>query len=301
MSRVAVLMSTYNGEKYLRQQIDSILEQKGDFELQLIVRDDGSKDNTIAILEGYAKDKRITWYQGTNCGPAKSFMELLKKTEGYDYYAFADQDDFWMENKVASGLKMLSVGEPQLYCANGMVVNENLEYLGNNVYKKKPSTDFNTMLCAGGLLGCTMIFNDKLANAVRENEMPDFMVMHDFYLALICSGMGGRIIYDNDAYIKYRQHGGNVIGVSHGILGKIKDRIRSIKHKSSVSIAEQAQDILDKYQEIILDKNTNFLRKVANYKKSIWSRVCLAASFKTKYVNINKSITLRLAILLGNR
>ena len=93
--KVAVLMSSYNGEKYIRPQIDSILAQEGNFELSLFVRDDGSTDKTQAILQEYAQKRKLTWYTGNNLGPARSFMDLLKKCKGFNYYAFADQDDYW--------------------------------------------------------------------------------------------------------------------------------------------------------------------------------------------------------------
>lgn len=301
MTKIAVLMSTYNGEKYLREQIDSILAQKGNFELTLIIRDDGSKDGTVTILKEYENLGKIEWYQGVNCGPAISFMELLHKAEGYDYYAFADQDDYWLDCKIRKAVSKLENEKPQLYFGNGLLVNEKLESLGSHVYKKRPVTDFNTVLCAGGLLGCTMVFNKKLADIVRAKALPKSIVMHDFYVALICSGAGGEIIYDHKAYIKYRQHGGNVVGVSHGIMGKVKDRIASIRKKPSVSIESQAQDLLKRYSDVILSDNKLFLSKVAGYRRTFLSRVSLACSSKTRYVNMNKSITLRLAILLGNR
>lgn len=301
MTKVAVLMSTYNGEKYLRQQIDTILNQKGDFELKLFVRDDGSKDTTVDILEEYKQKYDIEWYQGQNCGSAKSFMDLVENVSGFDYYAFADQDDFWLEEKIASGISKMSNDEPELYCGNGMVVDENLGYSGNNVYKKKPSTDFNTVSCAGGLLGCTMIYNDKLLQVIKNHNNPDYMVMHDFYIALLCMGIGGKVYYDEVPYIKYRQHGANVVGVSRGILGKLKDRFNSILKKQKFSIQEQAKDIVDRYEDVISTDNLQFLRKVSSYRKNMWTRLCLAMSMKTKYVNWNKCLTIRLAILFGNR
>lgn len=301
MDKIAVLMSTYNGEKYLREQIDSILAQKGNFELNLIIRDDGSKDGTVTILKEYEESGKIEWYQGANCGPAISFMELLHKAEGYDYYAFADQDDYWLDCKIRRAVSRMKNDKPQLYFGNGLLVDEKLESLGSNVYKKRPVTDFNTVLCAGGLLGCTMVFNKKLADIVRAKELPKSIVMHDFYVALICGGVGGEIIYDHKPYIKYRQHGGNVVGVSHGITGKIKDRIASIRKRPAVSIESQAHDLLKRYSDVILNDNKEFLSKVAGYRRTLLSRVALACSLKTRYVNMNKSITLRLAILLGNR
>ena len=301
MNKVAVLMSTYNGEKYLREQIDTILAQKGEFELSLFVRDDGSKDSTIEILKEYEENKGITWYQGNNYGAAKSFIDLIRNTKGYDYYAFADQDDYWVEDKIERAISKISKELPMLYCGNGIVVNEKLEELGSFVYSKQPSLDFNTVLCVGGLLGCTMVFNDKLAQLVRDKDMPEKIVMHDFYIALICAGVGGKIVYDHIGKIKYRQHGANVVGVSYGVMGKIKNRIRNITKKQKVSIQDQAEAILDRYEDVILSKNMKLLKQVASYKKSFMSRLKLALSRKTRYVNWNKCITLRLSILLGNR
>ena len=92
MKEITVLMSTYNGEMFIREQIDSILNSK-DVELQLLVRDDGSSDQTIPILKSYQTKKKLSFYQGHNVRPAKSFMELLCKAPNSKYYAFSDQDD----------------------------------------------------------------------------------------------------------------------------------------------------------------------------------------------------------------
>ena len=111
MKSIQVLMSTYNGEKYLREQIDSIMmqdcEKKGVAKLCLLVRDDGSEDRTTEILAEYARryPEQISWYQGKNKGVIQSFFDLIKRSDdGVDYYAFADQDDYWLENKLRVGI-----------------------------------------------------------------------------------------------------------------------------------------------------------------------------------------------------
>ena len=91
MKKVQVLLSTYNGEKYLKEQLDSIIAQKG-VDVHILARDDGSKDDTIKILEGY---ENIDIIKGSNIGVCKSFFELINKSGEYDYYSFADQDDVW--------------------------------------------------------------------------------------------------------------------------------------------------------------------------------------------------------------
>ena len=98
MRSVIVLLSTYNGERYLRQQIDSLLNQKN-VSLRILARDDGSNDATMSILKEYAdKHDIFSYYQGENCGPAKSFLDLISKAEKADYYALCDQDDIWEIN-----------------------------------------------------------------------------------------------------------------------------------------------------------------------------------------------------------
>ena len=136
MKKVQVLLSTYNGEKYLKEQIESILKQK-EVDKKLIVRDDGSSDSTIKILEEISnKNKKIIFYKGKNIGPARSFMELLKKSEEADYYSFADQDDIWEENKIISAInKLNNINEPELYLSALGIVNESLE----NIETKKVS------------------------------------------------------------------------------------------------------------------------------------------------------------------
>lgn len=108
---VSVLMSTYNGAKYIREQIDSILNQK-DVNVELLIRDDGSSDNTAEICKEYQKkNTNIRFYQGENIGVGKSFMELLKKAPEADYYSFSDQDDVWLEDKLSRAVKMIKIAE----------------------------------------------------------------------------------------------------------------------------------------------------------------------------------------------
>ena len=102
--KLAVLMSTYNGSKYLRQQLESILNQVCDCEIDIWVRDDGSSDDTLKILREYAAFGRLRWYTGENLKPARSFLDLVKHCPGYDYYAFSDQDDVWYPNKLRDGI-----------------------------------------------------------------------------------------------------------------------------------------------------------------------------------------------------
>jgi len=99
-------MSTYNGEKYLEEQINRILA-KTDVDFRLLVRDDNSSDGTVAILRRYENHPRFQWYGGENLGCAKSFMDLLYSAPDADFYAFSDQDDIWYPNKISSAIYLL--------------------------------------------------------------------------------------------------------------------------------------------------------------------------------------------------
>lgn len=183
--KIAVLMSTYNGEKYIRQQIDSILAQQCDCEFELLVRDDGSVDGTKQILEEYAEQGQLTWYCGENLGPAKSFLDLVRRSPGYDYYAFSDQDDYWNPDKLEMAVSTLC-GETEncVYFANAQLVDENLKSFGRTVYEKQPRTDFTTVSCAGGILGCTVVFDRCVSKLIQEKPFPDRECMHDSFGAL---------------------------------------------------------------------------------------------------------------------
>lgn len=300
--KIAILMSSYNGERYIRQQIDSILNQRGAFELELWVRDDGSTDSTRDILEDYAAQGLLRWYTGDNLKPAHSFLDLLKHCSGYDFYAFADQDDVWKPEKIAAGLAALKeVTGPALYFANAELVDQDLNSLGRNVYRKSPALDFYTLSCAGGLLGCTMVFNRQLAQLVQDAPMPGRIVMHDYYLAVVCKLFDGTIIYDPTAYMGYRQHGKNVVGVSRSKTAALRNRIRSVTKKAAVTIAEQTQSVLDAYPVLPDHGQYRWLKQLAAMSSSLPARFSVACACKTRYISLEKSLTLRLAILLGNR
>ena len=298
--KVAVLMSTYNGAAFLQQQIESILSQQGDFSLDLWVRDDGSQDDTINLLKEYESSHKLQWYTGKNLKPAHSFWDLLLHCPGYDYYAFADQDDVWEENKLQAAIKSISHADgPALACANAQLVGAKLEDLGRNVYLTPPALDFETLSIAGGILGCTMVLNHPLAQLLQSRDMPNNMVMHDFYIALICALAGGELYFDMTPHMKYRQHGSNVVGASRSKLSALKDRLNTITKRAKVTVSQQAQNILMQYPELGTDLQQQWLRKLAC--PSFFNRLSVACSTKTHYVNQNKAITLRLSILLGNR
>ena len=131
MKKVQVIMSSYNGEKFIKKQIDSILNQQN-VEVSLLIRDDGSKDGTIEILRDYENRGLIKVIYGKNIGPTASFLKLIDECDNADYYSFSDQDDVWLEDKLSTAVKILeenSVNKrPLLYCSALQRVDADLTY-----------------------------------------------------------------------------------------------------------------------------------------------------------------------------
>lgn len=300
--KLAVLMSTYNGEQYLPQQIESILNQVCDFRIDLWVRDDGSADSTHAILQQYADRGKLRWYTGENLKSAKSFLDLIHHCPGYDYYAFSDQDDYWYPEKLQICVSALQgVTKPAISYANARLVDGNLQSLGRNVFQKLPHLDFYSVTCNAGIMGCTTVFNSALAQLIRSVPIPQKLVMHDYYLGVICALHDGVIMYHPEPCMDYRQHGQNVLGFSRNKLDALKDRIRQLTVKNPNTMDEMAAEICRLYTDVPDADKWKWLFCVGKYRQSVFSAARLALDSKPTYYSLNTGITARIAIFLRNR
>ena len=254
---VAVLLSTYNGERFLKEQLESVLSQQN-VELTLFVRDDGSVDHTLEILKKYGD--RIVLFEGTNIGVGNSFMYLLYRAGcGFDYYAFCDQDDIWREDKLSRAVgKLKRIPEtPALYCSNQLLIDSSGTAIGSR-FAEIPDLGFEQILNNNKLTGCTMVWNRELQKILsdevrRPSEELLKKRIHDVWVAMVAS-VTGVIVFDEHCFIQYRQHEDNVVGaggtdVISGWRKKIKDP--SLRNGRSTL----AKEILDKYSDLILDSN----------------------------------------------
>jgi len=300
--KLAVLMSTYNGERFLHQQIESILKQVCSFQVDLWVRDDGSTDGTQMILQSYADDGELQWYTGPNLGPARSFLDLVQHCEEYDFYAFADQDDYWYPEKLETGVKQIKehIG-PALYFSNGRMVDMELNPLGRNIYRTAPPVDFYSVTCGAGITGCTMVFNRELAKLIQEKPLPKELVMHDYHMGIVCTLHDGVVIYDDDAWMDYRQHGNNVVGCTWRKRDALKNRIRQLTEKNKPTLDKAAEGICEIYRQVPDMQKLQWLKTVSRYRTSFCSAMKFALDPKPKYSSKNMAFTLRLAFLLRNR
>ena len=215
---VAVLMSSYNGEKYLREQLDSILNQK-DVDVHLHIRDDGSTDATLDIIREYiaANPGKISLTTGENLGPGRSFMELLYNApDTYDYYAFSDQDDVWLDDKLIAGIRVLKGRQKEVYAGNLMCVDKDLNEIG--LQNPNPRLDFSpySLMILNKGTGCTIIFSARIHALLKEEARRPHAPfpttrLHDAWVCL--AGAVLEVLeYDPEYHILYRQHGGNALG-----------------------------------------------------------------------------------------
>ena len=303
---IVTLMSTYNGERFIREQIDSILAQEG-CEVTLLVRDDGSSDGTCAILQEYMDRGLLHWYTGENLGPAKSFLDLVMQAPVAEYYAFADQDDIWDTDKLAIGIESLKDCQgPACYGANSRLVDINgvsLNILTDRRAKGivRPLNCLLSALLHGGITGCTMVMNRTLIDVVQRCGAPNKVIMHDLFIQQICCSLGGAMLFDGRPHMNYRQHGRNTVGVQITVLQKVRGRLWGVFGKKPVTSDEVAEEILRLYQSELPASNISVIRRVANYRKNIFTRLSLAFSPKLCDLYFVPSLWIRLSLLWGNR
>lgn len=228
MEKIQILMSTYNGEHYIREQIASILEQNYP-DIELLIRDDGSKDDTPRILKDFeSKYDNIHVFLEENLGSNGSFFELLRKSNA-PYVGFADQDDVWLPEKVRTAYEAIcGYNEPAMYFGAKKLVDSNLkEFPEQPDYKLNPG--FNNAVVEAICSGCTMLMNKKLADQVRNHISPN-AIYHDWWCYLIAEYLG-TVVYDATPYILYRQHDHNVVGAATTFSGLVKSKARELNKR----------------------------------------------------------------------
>ncbi|MEZ8952713.1 glycosyltransferase family 2 protein [Vibrio cyclitrophicus] len=217
-------MTTYNGEKYIKDQIESILCQlkEGD---ELLISDDGSTDKTLKILSDISNfDSRIKIFSGPQKGLQKNFEYVLLKSRG-DYIFLCDQDDIWLPSKVALTLHKLR--ESNLVITDCSVVDNNLQVLHESFFKLNGKrTSLISNLYKNSYLGCCMAFDRAVLD--KALPLPNKVPMHDWWIGLV-SALYFKTAFIDDSLIMYRRHGFNASSTSikskNNIFKKFKDRL----------------------------------------------------------------------------
>lgn len=290
---VEILLAVYNGEKYLRQQLESIDNQSYK-NWKLVIRDDGSKDGSLIIAqhfkEKYSAGKVEIYQNETPTGSAKNnFLKLLKDADS-DYVMFCDQDDVWHPRKIEYTLKAMKQLEmqtdkvPILIHSDLYVVNQSLEIISKSFrkYQNLPhKMKVNQLIVQNSVTGCTVMINRALLDKMKKVDCADKIVMHDYWAALI-AGIFGKVLYIDKPLIKYRQHYDNSVGASNArsikylltrfkagklqFRSRMQDSMKQIEYFCSVYAQELKhnswENVLIEYGKLY---NSTKFRKVAFY------------------------------------
>lgn len=299
---VCILLSTYNGEKYLEQQLESLRMQEG-VELKILVRDDESKDRTVSIIKRWQTDypSLIDFVQGENVGFAMSFTRLLQiaveKYPDAEYYAFCDQDDVWLPEKLRKAVEKLQVESkviPVAYCSNTRLVDADLRFMRMGWKKGEARLSKERALIQSFATGCTMVFNRKAAETY-VSHLPEVIKVHDFLMYQLCMFLG-KVVYDENSYILYRQHGNNQIG-KPGFLARLKKRMHG--HYKEHILELQNYRFLKAYKDLLSVDDIGLISRIAFYRRNLFSRLALLFDGRIRYTSMESNFFYLIKIIIG--
>lgn len=298
--RVDILLATYNGADYIVEQMDSILSQTfSDF--RLLVRDDGSTDSTLELIEGFVKnDDRVFVIKDNfkSMGVGENFKRLLQASDS-DYILFSDQDDIWLPNKVETLIQFaednFNSDTPSLVYSYGRIVDEELNRTKHITDNKLSISCMKDMLLSnGGVQGCAMLLNKALRNKVLVNDF--FWNMHDQVITLYAVVFGNIYYYPKELFL-YRQHISNVKGYHKRDLEYL---VKKIAKKGIPHIVEKKSYLFFedffKFEGHFLNKNdfavlSRFIKikdkaKIHKIFFVFRYKVCLSKSFARAFVKV---------------
>ncbi|MEA3491835.1 MAG: glycosyltransferase family 2 protein [Campylobacterota bacterium] len=302
---VTIIMATYNGESFLEEQLNSIVEQKYN-NIELLIADDNSTDKTYQILSHYAQI--FSWIHiyrnNKHLGLVKNFEKLLKQAQG-KYIAFCDQDDVWEEDKLWIAIDSLageSSQQPLMFHSDLTAVDKNLQviaasYFSMRAYTFREKKELSVMLGRSGIMGNTMVINQKLKSLVLP--FPPDLKAHDYWIALINELYGKRLI-SHEPLVKYRLHHTN----SSNRISTITSQIFSIDHLSREMIRlpffgikrEKALRFLLK-QYRVKDEDREIILKFIDYLEFKKSRIYLIyLIFKYNFLRDNFGYRIKIAL-----
>lgn len=299
---ITILLSTYNGESFLAEQLESLVQQKG-VTMRILIRDDGSHDSTTDIIRHWQSlyPQFIDFIQGINVGFAMSFTHLLQiamnKYPETEYFAFCDQDDVWLPDKLQKAMEQLDsepVNIPVTYCSNTRLVDNNLQFIRMCWKESEVHLTKERALIQSFATGCTMVFNRKAAETY-VSHLPEVIKVHDFLMYQLCMFLG-KVVYDENSYILYRQHGNNQIG-QPGVLNRWKHRFMG-KYKKH-ALEQRNLYFLKAYKNLLNLDDIQLISQVAFYRSNIFTRLSLIFNHKIRYTKMESNVMFLLKIIAG--
>jgi glycosyltransferase involved in cell wall biosynthesis len=300
---VAIVMSAYNAERYLAEQIDSILSQHG-AQMRLYVRDDGSTDGTAALLDAYAqRDFRLRYQRGSNLGAGQSFLQAIADCP-FDarYYGFADADDVWLPDKIEYSIALLeeliasleSPRTPAAICTRLRVVDQALQPIGQTPVPRI-GLRFDNALVDTVTSGASMLMNPAAFELLRSAR-PAKVVMHDAWAYLVLSAFGA-LRFGERPTILYRQHATNVVGTSFGWKRLLGIRLRRLRTPSGYW--DQALQFRALFGQRLDPAKRAVLERYVGYRASLPRRLAFALNPSVRAQSRKANLFYRLLFLLG--
>jgi glycosyltransferase involved in cell wall biosynthesis len=270
---VNILLATYQGEAYLKAQLDSLAAQTYPH-WRLYVSDDGSTDSTLNIIKEFSQTttNSVTIFHGPCKGVTRNFLNLISKMDSYcdkDLYAFCDQDDVWLPEKLNIAVQhykkqTLKASQPYLYCSSTNIVDANLNFKSLSQKRPKPPS-FGNALVQNIASGNTMIFNDALLNLMKRIRAEN-VVIHDWLAYQLATGCDGVVYYDHSPQVLYRQHNSNLIGSNSGLMSRFS-RLQGLLGGEIKRWANQTEAAMESISQHL---SSNALEQFIFFKKIRW-------------------------------
>lgn len=298
MFKVQVLLSTYNGEKTIARQIGSILEQT-DIDVHILVRDDGSTDNTVQVLEHLVErnSDKIQLIHGVNVGWRKSFLELILDAPDSEYFAFSDQDDIWFPEKLIKSVKAMETSDfdAQLVHVQSLEVDEMLHPLPSQKLKIPCPQSFEMAIVTEIFQGCSMVWNRTLMTVLRNNIPSHPEIPHDFWVGLI-GYLVGSIHFISEPLFYHIRYANNSSTDGNVFRGR-EMRLRKVL-ASTYAYLNPAEDLLNSSIQIN-PIHKRFLERVVRSRNNFGIRMLLVLNPKFRRPSLFSTLLLKLLVILG--
>ena len=291
MKRIQILLSTYNGEKYLREQLDSFTKLNNFDDIKVLIRDDGSTDGTAAILKEYEEKYGFEILLGENKGLADSMFELMAHCDmECEYFSFSDQDDVWLPNKLERAVAVLEkepVDIPVLYGCCSSLTDEQLSVFGQTAAPKRELSFYNAMI-QNVVPGHTQVCNRALMELIRA-RYSDKIYMIDFWFYMVATGLG-KVVFDPERTTLYRQHGKNTLGYETNFFKKNIQRIKRWRNREANKNIIMLHDMYEKYFDILPGEYSDEIYKFFSMQRTFFSRfkyICMTKAYRqSRYEDI---------------
>ena len=301
MKNVVVIISTYKAGKKLERQLDSIFSQKG-VNIRVYIRDDSSPDNTVEIIESYKinhPNYNIDYIVGENLGYALSFLEALEKSGDADYYAFSDQDDVWIDDKIIKTINPMEddhIDTPKLAYCNMRRSDENLNIYDEQINILKPhELTKKIVLTQTFNYGAATVFNRAAKKLICRCKPKGYDIPHDYWAGLLCFWFG-QVFYVDDRLYYWIRYDTSVSGEGTKKSGRLYRIRECIKRKSYPNVS---YDLLNYYSDLLEPRDKVFLEKLSNYKEEDKKKIGLLFDFGFRRKKISGTVMLKLGILMN--